>query len=143
MEESKKIGPGPAEHAQRVLTKNVMAREMQMLKEKETEPQRAMKNEVPKHIEVKLKTRCNTGAKIEVDRCTGPYVHFRLHDAKHGDADPLIYEMFGGSTVLLTSEEARQIGQKMLDFADHVDKYPDMRTNKTQRESNDLVRRKH
>lgn len=34
----------------------------------------------------------------------------------------------GDKTVLLTSEEARQIGQKLLDFADHIDKYPDTRT---------------
>ncbi len=38
MEESKKIGPGPAEHARRVLTKNVIAKEIEIFKEKETEP---------------------------------------------------------------------------------------------------------
>lgn len=84
---------------------------------------------VPEHIVVKLKTRYETQARIEVDRCGGSYVHFRINDGEPGNIDPLLYEHFiGDKTVLLTSEEARQIGQKMLDFADHIDKYPDIRT---------------
>ena len=44
MNNSKKIGPGPAEHAQRVLTKDVIAKEIEMLKKKETEPQERVKS---------------------------------------------------------------------------------------------------
>lgn len=56
MEKSKKIGPGPTEHAQRVLTKNVMAREIEMLKEKETEPQgRAMNGKILQGLQTCLK----------------------------------------------------------------------------------------
>lgn len=100
-------------------------------------------NKVPKHIKVELKIKRKTQAKIEVDRTNGPYVHFRLNDGQPENVDPILYELFGDKTVLLTSEEARQIGQKMLDFADHVDKYPDIRTGKTRRESDGLVRGKH
>ncbi len=46
MENSKKIGPGPAEHAQRVLTKNVMAKELEMLKEKEQSRRGAVMDKV-------------------------------------------------------------------------------------------------
>lgn len=95
--------------------------------------------EVPKHIKVELKTKCETQAMIEVDRCAGSYVSFRLNDGHPGNVDPLLYETLGvgDKTVLLTSEEARQIGQKLLDFADHVDKYPDLRTKKTRVRNDD------
>lgn len=87
-------------------------------------------NPVPEHIEVKLKKQ----GKIEVDRCAGSYVHFRLNDGEPGSVDPLLYEhLIGDKTVLLTSGEARQIGQKMLDFADHIDKYPDIRMGRSSR----------
>ena len=85
--------------------------------------------EVPESIKVELKTKCETQAKIEVDRCAGSYIHLCLNEGEPGSVDPFLYETFvGDKMVLLTSEEARQIGQKLLDFADHVDKYPDLRT---------------
>ena len=90
---------------------------------------------VPECIKVELKTKCETQAAIEVDRTAGPYVHLRLNDGNPGNVDPFLYENFGDKIVLLTSEEARQIGQKMLDFADHIDKYPDLR--KKRRKSDD------
>ena len=34
-------------------------------------------------------------------------------DGEPENVDPLVYAMFGNKSVLLTSEEARQIGQKM------------------------------
>ncbi len=90
--------------------------------------------EVPECIKVELKTKCETQAVIEVDRCAGsPKIHLRLNDGEPGSVNPLLYEMFGDKTVLLTSEEARQIGQKLLDFADHVDKHPDLRKKRTSR----------
>lgn len=95
-----------------------------------------MKNHepVPEHIKVKLKTRYEAQAEIEVDRCAGSHVHFRINDGQSGNIDPFLYEHFvGDKTVLLTPEEARLIGQKLLDFADHVDKYPDIRTRRVNR----------
>lgn len=83
--------------------------------------------EPPKHLEVKLETRCETQAKVEVGRATGSYIHLHINDGEPNGVNPQLYELWGTKIVLLTSVEARQIGQKLLDFADHVDKYPDIR----------------
>jgi len=80
----------------------------------------------PEHIEVQLKKKCETQAKVAVDRCTGPCIHLTINDGNPGSVNPLAYETFGDKIVLLTVEEARQIGQRLLDFADNVEQHPDI-----------------
>lgn len=80
----------------------------------------------PKHVEVDV--RCE--GKVNVDRCTGPWVHLRVNDGGEQIDDPakrLAYQCFQCHTVLLTPEQARQIGHALIAQASHVQRHPDIR----------------